>query len=112
LHSPVLSLDREVTVLLPKNALPPNVSIDAPESSSTIVFHIYSHGIDEVLASLALDELLLSKSDVDFKEVIPDDTIDRAELIGLLLFVSCFDSHLAQVNIGQLQGVTIDQIST
>jgi hypothetical protein len=96
---------------LPKNALPPNVSINALESSCTIVFHIYSHCIYEVLASLALDELLLGQSDVDFQEVIPDNTINGTQLIGLLLFVSCFDSHLAQVNIGQLQGVAINQIS-
>jgi hypothetical protein len=97
---------------LPKHALPPNVSIDALERSSTIVFDIYSHCIDEVVAALALDELLLSQSDMDFQEVIPDNTINRTELIGLLLFVSCFDSHLAQVNISQLQGVTIYQIAT
>jgi len=88
------------------------MSINAFESSRTIVFHIYSHCIDEVVAALALDELLLSKSDLGFEEVIPDNTINRTELIGLLLFVSCFDSHLAQVNIGQLRGVTIDEIAT
>ena len=88
------------------------MSIDALEGSCTIIFHIYSHCVDEVVASLALDELLLGKSDLGFEEVIPYNTINRAELIRLLLFVSCLDSHLAQVNIGKLQGVAINEITT